>query len=317
MLIVLDEELDILRGMQPLDRDVFNYLAARVDFDTGLVGSASYGGIALDLSERNSSGRSVDSVQKLDRHKVRNSVKRLVSVGLLRSFSEQGKDQDLILLRVFWARLLDTDRSVQNEVTRRLRASYSQTIGKLSCLINHIERHQDDEKRAGYAEVAITLNNIHTYTDAEFSMSVNWQPTLDELEVMLIRSGYSMDQVDPVWITKFVGYWSLEKNQGRKYSQGGWTHKLLLELIDNLRHPGLYEQRRGIVNKPGQARTSGQQKTSGLPEWAVPPKEDHMLNGWMRKHGYGDGPPGFAFYQMRQWLQSAIEGRLKDWRKLS
>jgi hypothetical protein len=316
MLIVLDEELDILRSMQSLDRDVFHYLAARVDFETGLVGSVSYGGIALDLSERTCHGRSQDAIQALDRHKARNSVKRLISAGLLRSYSEQGKDQDLILLRVFWARLLDKDNSEQNKLTRNLRATYAAVIAKLGSVINNIDKNKDVEKRETYADFAITSNNIHTYTDAEFSMSVSWQPSLDELEAMLVRSGYAMDQVDPVWITKFVGYWSLEKNQGRKYTQGGWTHKLMLELIDNLRHPGLYEQRRGIGNPQGRTRPAPA-RASSLPEWAVPPREDHLLNGWMRKHGYGDGPPGFAFYQMRQWLQSAIEGRLKEWRKLS
>jgi hypothetical protein len=315
MLIVLDDELEVLRDMRALDRDVFNYLAARVDFDSGMIGQASavsYGGIALDLTERPGQGRASGSVRVVDRNDVRHAVDRLIDAGLLRSFSEQGKKQNLILLRIFWGRLLDRDKSVQKEVAQKLRRSCASVLRKLSFIVKDIDENKEDDSRGSCAEVGITSLIQQQQGGDHFVMFSAWQPTMDELEMSLYRAGgYKLDQVPGFWIAEFIDHWRSEGK--RRMSQAEWTKKLAWEMVADLRDPGRFDRLHG-VNQPGKA--AGKAKASGLPEWASPPRDNTALGRWMRQHDYGDGPPGLTLEQTRNWLTPRIEARLKQWRQL-
>jgi hypothetical protein len=315
MLIVLPDELEALRSMQPLDRDVFYYLVERVDYETGTIGVSrrvSYGGMAYDLTEYDIERRSRDRVRTVTSKQVENCINRLINAGLLERHSQSGMRQNLLLVRVFWAAAVGKGNCAKKP-DGRLLGELLGVIKKLSTnTINELQQKEPSSWEAKFEAVGTTSNIQQQQQEAAFLMFSDWTPTQDEFEMSLFRAGYSADKVNLLWMSEFVDHW---RSEGRtRQTQAQWTKKLAYKVIAYLRDPGMFDRLHG-VNQP--ARSGGQAKAANLPEWAVPPKEDHLLNGWMRKHGYGDGPPGFAFYQMRQWLQSAIEGRLKEWRKLS
>lgn len=323
-MIILPNELEVLRLMQPLDRDVFYYLAERMDYKTGMTGKTrrvSYGGMAYDLSEHDGERRCQDTLQKLSIDQVRNSVRRLINQGILKSLSKKGKGNDLLLVRVFYEALVGLGNCVQKPDARpdarQMPGIKSTDIDYLYNIIKQLKQNDVKEKRSetrpDARPDAITSNTQHT-TYSEFSMTMDWQPSADELEMALHRAGFSADKVDHVWIIEFVSFWSLEKNRGRQYTQHGWTIKLSLALIDYLRNPGLYEQRRGTsaVNA-----SPAKPKAQGVPEWARIPRDDEVLQSWAINHGYGGAEPGWSYLQYRNVLRTKVENRLSQFRRLS
>jgi hypothetical protein len=316
MLIVLPVELDILREMQPLDRDVFHYLAERMDIQTGVTGVSrrvSYGGIAFDLSEREGERRSPETLRKLSIDQVRNAVRRLVKRGILRGLSEKGKGNDLVLMRIFWVDCLGLGSCVQKADASSLPDQMATVVSFLHSKINSLQSDNASSCQAKTRPDAITsITHQQQQADVKFTMSLDWRPTADEFEAMLFRAGKRVDAVQDEWVAEFVAYWFGEGK--RQYSQREWTARLAMRVVDLLRDPGRFARERG-----GQqvSRSTAQPSRAGLPEWAKIPRNDDDLTSWAMRHGYGAADIGWSWLQYRGALQCAVEARLKQWRQLS
>jgi hypothetical protein len=315
MLIVLPGELEILREMQPLDRDVFNYLAERMDIQTGVTGVSrrvSYGGMAFDLSEHDGERRCPETLRKLTIDQVRNAVRRLVRQGVLRAMSEKGKGNDLVLMRVFWVDCLGLGSCVQKADASSMPDQMTRVIGFLHSKINEIQSDKQSRCQAKTRPDAITsITHQQQQADERFVMSLDWQPSADEFEMMLFRAGKRVDAVQSEWVAEFVAYWFGEGK--RQYTQREWTARLAMRVVDLLRDPGRFERERG-----GQRdKSPSTAPRAGLPEWARIPRNDDDLTPWAMRHGYGAADIGWNWLQYRGALQCAVEARLKQWRQLS
>jgi len=316
MLLVLPNELEILREMRPLDRDVFNYLAERVDYETGVIGRSrrvSYGGMALDLSEMDVARRVKDSLVKLTSREIRNCVIRLVNVGLLSSMSDKGFHHDLVLCRVFFAELLSEDNSVKNPVGITVGRQLAFIAGKFNNENNSLQQNNESSCNSVGSTVGITSLHLHTTTRARendsFTMTLDWKPDQEELDEILTMSGFGIAGVKQEWVVEFITFWYSRPDRHLSHKQ--WTIKLARLLLEYLAHPGLYERRKGIIN---QGATPGF-KNLDLPEWARLPRDDMQLVSWMRYFGYGDPPTGLDYKQARSFLQRQVDIRLKEWKR--
>jgi len=315
---LLQDEMEILRDMQVVDREVFYYLSQRTNHADGVIGKVckvSYGGMAFDLSERVGAGRK-SNLWVVSSRNVRNSVERLKSVGLLVSFSQQGKGNPLLLVRVFFAEYVKQNSSVKTEVSRGLAFRLSGDSEDISMNNNALDNKTGRGWQGKREEVSITLLQ-HQQQQSEikngaFVMTLDWQPTADDLNMILFRAfgnRYKMDDIDLAWVSEFVGYWYSQEN--RQHTQREWTVKLGAKVVDYFRRPELFDKLRGASGGSGKgAYVEG--NSSRLPDWARPPKEDAALVGWMRKHEYGDAPSGFDFSQTRGWLRRQIDQRVAD-----
>lgn len=315
MLIVIDSELDIVWQMQPLDRDVFMYLAQRVDLLTGVVGKSravSYGGMALDLTERVTAGRSVGALRVVTSKQVLNSVGRLVAAGLFRRLSVSGQC-NLLLERVFLAEKLNAHKSVKNKVGRELGGRLVDINGIFNNVFNELNDFNEVSWEDKIEEVGTTLSiNQSNYSGSSmsknerFAMPLDWQYSEKDLEVMVKRAGLKFELINPVWVAEFIAYWYAD---GRELNQREWFKKLSDTVIDNLRNPGLFDKRRGLVadaSKPARAVPVVQ---GGGNEWERVPRDDSKLMGFIQRWGFTMPPPGASFEQARARLAREIEQR--------
>ncbi|MEO5350202.1 MAG: DnaT-like ssDNA-binding domain-containing protein [Magnetococcus sp. YQC-3] len=320
MLIVLPDELEILRDMQPLDRDVFNYLAERTDLLTGVIGKAvkvSYGGMALDLSEREQARRAKASLIKLTSKQVENSVARLVSVGLLARHSKSGENCQLVLSRVFLVPFLGLGYSVKNPDGRQLGDFLVGLKRIFNSNINELQGNLGLSWEGKSVSDGTTLNTQYQYKGIDkFSMSVDWQPSQDVFDALIARAGFKADLVKDEWINEFVAYWFARP--GRQYSQAEWTSRLSMKCVDFLRDPTLFGRYRGVESRsPAQSRPLSRSDVGNLPDFARPPKDDDALVSWMKRYGYGEPPIGLSYREARAWLARKIDVKLSEYRRLS
>lgn len=316
-MLVLPDEYNIVSQMQVIDREVFFYLAQRTDKHSGLVGDrchVSYGGMALDLSERMSPGRR-SSLIVFSSTDIRNSVQRLVEVGLLRRESGDRKGCRLMLVRVFFEQWRQRDRSEQKQVSRRLVGGCHDVSSVNNLKNNILPKDKDDRLRKYSGEVSTTSNNLllHQGTEKEFSMRLDWKPNESDLQTILMMAGgasYALDKVDQAWVTNFITYWWGRSD--RKLSERQWVYKLAVEIIEYFRKPGLFERRRGSRVLDEKEQQYVEKNSRSLPQWARPPRDDGALVGWMQANGYGDAPQGYDYQQTRGWLRREIDKRMVD-----
>lgn len=311
---VLPDEYDIVCQMQVVDREVFFYLAQRTDGKTGVVGvkcQVSYGGMALDLSERERAGRRND-LMVFSSTDVRHAVERLVDSGLLGRFSKAGKGNRLVLRREIFARFLARHHSDQKQVGRRLVDQLPNGTSESTKENNDIEKEKSAGWQANSHEVGRT--NIHQYQhrgEQPFAMTLDWKPVEADLKMILFRAGgtaFSLDKLDPAWVSEFVSYWWGQS--GRMHTERQWTAKLASQLIGYLRNPGMFEQQRGVRVQQEQAQQYLEKNSRALPGWAKPPRDDSALVGWMQANGFGDAPPGYDYQATRGWLRREIDKRM-------
>lgn len=315
MLFALREELDVISSMQVIDREVFYYLAARTNLDSGFVGKVikvSYGGMALDLSERVSSGRrkSLFVVSSTD---VRHSVERLVTQGVFARASEVGKGKPLLLVRVFYVEFMAQNRSVKNELSICL---VDRLVLDKRDIFNGNNALQEDSMQDCHGEsreVGRTIFQHQQQADFEekFTMSLDWQPSEPDLKMILFRAfgaKHKIADIDPVWVGEFVAHWYSQ--QDRQHTQREWTVRLGARLVDYFRRPGHFDNLRGVRGGAGVGKTHVEKSSHVLPDWAKPPKDDAALIAWMRAHGYGDAPRGFGYQETRGWLRRKIDERV-------
>jgi hypothetical protein len=303
--------------MQAVDRDVFNYLSARMDLKTGVIGGefcrVSYGGVALDLSERVGQGRRADAVRVVSSKQVQNAVGRLVDVGLLVRLSQAGKGQFLEVARVFWRSVFGLDRSEQNKVGRMLGGELAGFDVIFSLINNGLGVNAGFSREGLSGEVGRTNTYIPTYQDDvdRFAMSLDWKPTALDVEKGLAVAGYPVDAVKAVWVFEFVSYWS---GQDRVMSQGEWTARFCRDMVDLLANPGLFERRRRIKTDGRGTVGKSAVAASGAVGygWQVVPRDDSRLMAFIRQWGFSDPPPGADFQKCRERLAREIAARLRE-----
>lgn len=322
---VLPDEYDIVCQMQVIDREVFFYLAQRTDGQTGVIGKrcrVSYGGMALDLSERASPGRR-NGLMVFSSTDMRNSVERLVKCGIFKRFSKVGQGNNLLLRREILARFLTTHNSDQKQVSRRLVGYLSGDSSENSNENNDMEQKKTRGCQDDSNEVSRT--NIHQYQHRDgkpgkesvndvFSMNLEWKPSENELRMILFRAGgsqFKVEAIDPAWVSEFVAYWWGQ--QGRQLSQQQWTAKLANQIIKYFKTPGYFEQCQGIRPQDlGQQKRPAEANSRNLPDWARMPKSDDDLVNWARRHGYGEAQEQHTYRQFREALREKVNVRLRE-----
>jgi len=318
---ILAAEYKLISAMQVIDREVFFYLAQRTDKRTGLIGkqcAVSYGGMALDLSERQESGRRKNLIVWTMKE-IQHAVSRLVNCGVLRRESKSGEGNKLILVRVFFAEDLPVDKSVKNELGRRLGGRLVGKDEKKTNNNNSIEKLNAggwESKTPEVGRTNIIYINNNNNRDDKFAMPLSWKPSEDELKALLFMAGgksFSLDRIDSAWVSGFVGYWWSQQNS--RFTQREWTEKLSRRLISYFRDPGLFDRLNG--NKASTVRD--RQFDPGnkrLPDWAKIPRDDNSLCSWANYHGYRDAYQREDFPQYRGALQRLVNERLQE-KKLS
>lgn len=316
--MLIAEEYEILRNMQVVDREVFYYLEQRMDRKTGEIGRVvpvSKGGIALDLSERTTPGkrRACWVISSVD---VKNSLRRLCDVGLLESLSESGFSQSLVVARVFFVKWLNRDKSEQKqvtpEVTHRSPLDICENTNEISGL------HDVNLKTIKQVNPEVTPTiyiNTSTTTDAEkpFAMSINWQPSENELRALLfmsVGSKHKIEDIDPRWLGEFVGYWF--SMPGRLMTQRQWTAKYAANVIRYFSDHDLVARKfgGGVSGVTVGKQAAFDANARSLPDFARLPRSDEELIGWSKRFGYGDPDPGDGWPEFRSKLKQKINRRL-------
>lgn len=313
--MISEAEYDILRQMQVIDREVFYYLEQRMDRETGVIGkkvAVSKGGIALDLSERTTPGKR-RACWVISANDVKHSLTRLCAAGLLESFSESGFNKSLIVARVFFVKWLNRDKSEQKQVApvvaHRLPVEQFENTNQNNSL--HDKNTEGVEQVAHEVAPTILINTTST-TSAEtpFAMSINWQPSENELRALLFRSvgsKHKIEDIDLRWLGEFVGYWFAMP--GRVMTQRQWTAKFAANVIRYFNDPDLVARKfGGAVAVQGAAVEAS---ARGLPDYAKIPKDDQAMLAWSSKHGYGDPDPGDGWQEFRAKLKQKINRRLQ------
>lgn len=326
MEIILDNESAIIADMQIIDRDVFRYLCKFTDYQTCVIGRkvrVSYGGMALDLSERTERRRSMDKVVNRTSKQIENSVSRLINAGLFERFSESGYNSNLILLRKKMADFIKQDSSAKNEdgsvVGSVVGSVYAQLMKLFYIENNGIEiiiRKTNSVDSGVVGSAFGTTSNISTTTnetEKPFAMSIDWQPSENELRMILFKSvgsKHKIEDIDARWLGEFVGYWF--SMPGRLMTQRQWTAKFAANVIRYFSDPEMVARKFGAGGVSVGKQASYEANSRALPDWARLPRNDDELVGWAKRHGFGEAESGDGFMEFRAKLRIKINRRLEE-----
>jgi hypothetical protein len=315
---VLPAEYDIVCQMQVIDREVFFYLAQRTDGKTGVVGDrvrVSRSGIALDISERMTPGKR-GAVWAVTSDNVKDSIDRLVSIGLFKRLSKVGKGSSLVLSRVFLVDFLSEHYSVKKQVPQRFPDQLPDELSIIDNNINNIEENEATGSPLKTPEVPRT-NNISTTTEAEkpFAMSIDWQPSENELRMILFRSvgsKHKIEDIDARWLGEFVGYWF--SMTGRMMTQRQWTARYAANVVRYFSDPAMVARKfgGGVSGVAVGKQAAYEANSKALPDWARLPRGDEELVGWSKRFGFGDPEMGDGWIEFRAKLKQKINRRMVE-----
>ena len=310
----LDDKADNKPVMHALDSDVFAYLCRYTDWSTGIIGrrsKLSYYRIASALTEdipRKSSRR----LRTVNRNDVRNSVKRLVRVGLFinESLAEE-KHFALILRRPFWQALFTTDSATTNPDTRQLSGFISELLKRSAFTSNVLAEKTANHADGNYATDATYKGSIYRTNarSTKFQLSLTWQYDEKLVELFLKAAGFSSKQIKPVWFGKYVQYWSGEAIQR---TQREWSLHFANHMQSYLLRPDFFEQVNGILEDYSQVTPvqSRSRSKSTRKKIIVPMLNDgSQLQAWATDNGLPDAPVGASTTQYYQLLCNALERR--------
>ncbi len=259
LLLILPRESDILSRrraddpddkspiMHALDSDVFNYCCQYTDWATGRIGEASklsYAGIARALTE-DIPRKPNRSLRIVKRRCVRNSVERLIKVGLFRSQSLSGVNKNrLILDRLFWSELLVRPMETNND-SQQLAGLISELLknnvfnnNQLSDYLNFYQAGKYPPDRTYKTKPLTNAENDR------FRLFLTWQPDRKRVDSFLKASGFAGEQIEKIWFGKYVQYWSTQKIVR---TQREWSEHFASHMQGYLLRPGFFEQVNGIV----------------------------------------------------------------------
>ena len=238
--------------MHAIDSDVFNYCCTHTDWATGRIGqytALSYAGIATALNE-DIPRKPNRSLRQVKRRCVRNSVERLIKVGLFvrQSLSKRqiGVNQNrLILDRPFWCELLLTEDSTTNPDSRQIAGLMMQLLKNKAFNNSSLAKFATSHATCSYHPVSIcNPNSITNPQNAVFRLSLTWQPDRKLVDLFLQASGFAGKQIEKVWFGKYVQYWS---GQPVMRTQQEWSEHFANHMQNYLLRPGYFEEVNGIV----------------------------------------------------------------------
>ena len=314
----LDDKADNKIVMHALDSDVFHYLCSYTDWSSGVIGrrsAVSYYRIASALTE-DIPRKPSRSLRKVNRNDVRNSVKRLIRVGLFSHESESIVDNHrhnvLILRRVFWQALLNTDRLTNNPDTQQLSGVMTELLKTKPFSNSHLEKNSANKTESTYATDATYKNPINK-TNAhsnKFQMSLLWQYDENLVELFLQAAGFSAKQIKQVWFGKYVQYWT---GEAISRTQREWSMHFANHMQSYLLRPDFFEEVNGMLDnehKPSRFKRRGNSAKARLSGTTVPMTSDgSQLQTWAVAQGLPTAPVGVDTQQYRRMLCNQLETR--------
>ena len=314
----LDDTADNKTVMHALDSDVFAYCCSQTDWASGIIGehsTLSYYRIASALTE-DIPRKPSRNLRKVNRNDVRNSVKRLVRVGVFHNESTSGEQQNaLILHRPFWQALLTADSRASNPDTRQLSGFIAELL-KLNLFTNSdLAKSVSHHPESSYAADATykTTNNLTNAKSTHFQLSLTWHYDENLVELFLKAAGFSSKQIKKVWFGKYVQYWS---GEAIKRTQREWSLHFANHMQSYLLRPDFFEQVNGMLedhsssnSTPNTAKrySKATRKTKRL---IVPMLSDgSQLQAWAAAKGLPDAPVGASTTQYYQLLCHEVERR--------
>ncbi len=315
----LDDKADNKTVMHALDSDVFHYLCRYTDWSTGVIGRRSrlsYYRIASALTEdipRKSSRR----LRTVNRNDVRNSVKRLVRVGLFinESLAEE-KQFALILRRPFWPALFTVDRAATNPDTRQMSGFISELLKRKAFHSNVLAENTANHSDDNYATDATYKSSIYrtTANSTKFQLSLTWQYDEDLVDLFLKAAGFSTKQIKQVWFGKYVQYWS---GEAIERTQREWSRHFANHMQSYLLRPDFFEKMNGMLEEDTtptakvkshvhrEARGKSRPSTTGVPRL----HDGEQLQAWAVAKGLPEAPVGATMTEYYQLLCNALERR--------
>jgi hypothetical protein len=310
--------------MHAIDSDVFHYLCAQTDWTSGTIGKRSllsYARIALALTE-DIPRKSNRSLRKVSRNDVRNSVKRLVRVGLFSNESSQSsqfkqsmttkKHNALMLRRPFWLALLTEQETENNIDTQQIAGFIAQCLKNKAFKSSHLQKYSPSNFPDSYtADATYNTVNITNPNSSPFCLSLTWQPEREFVDLFLKASGFSGSQIKKIWFGKYVQYWS---SQTIQRTQREWSAHFANHMQGYLLRPNHFEKLNGMMDdEPTQvtavhrATTKTKQKVTAK-RLRVPTTIDaNVLQQWAVDHNLPTALAGLSTEQYRQSLFHCIE----------
>ncbi len=315
--MLMPDEYSVLSQMRILDREVFYYLEQRMDRETGVIGKkvkVSYGGIALDISERMSPGRR-DALLVFTSKQIEHAVGRLVSEGLLKRLESVRDRRQLVVVRIFFAEYLFRHKSAKKQVGSGLVEGGDEYLLDNSIEIKDIITNGNSMSCVNLDEVGTTIyiSSSTTKPEDRFSMNLEWSPTESDLRAILFRavgSKHKLEDIDPAWLANFVAYWSGQG--GRQMTQQQWTAKFAGDVVRYFRDPAFVAAKFGSGSQGAGAGQAQPSNGKAMPDWARLPRGDDELSAWAVKHGYGDAFMGESYKDFRDRLRGLINRRLRS-----
>jgi len=308
----LDDKADNKTVMHALDSDVFHYLCAKTDWSSGIIGrrsAISYYRIASALTE-DIPRKPSRSLRKVNRNDVRNSVKRLVRVGLFSNESESMVDNDthnrLILHRPFWQALLMTKRLAKNPDTQQMSGFIIELL-KNKPFNNHcLDNTKTDESKSSYATDATYKSSIYRTNakSTQFQLSLTWQYDENLVDLFLQAAGFSAQQIKQVWFGKYVQYWS---DEAIERTQREWSLHFANHMQGYLLRPEFFEKVNGMLGYLDDVTPTATAKSH---VGVVPRFNDgEQLQAWAMSKGLPEAEVGMNTTQYYQLLCHALEKR--------
>jgi hypothetical protein len=222
------------------------------------------------------------------------------------------------------ADFIKQDNSAKNEdgsvVGSAVGSVYAQLMKLFYIENNGIESiviNSNSSDSSAVGSVVGTTSNISTTTGTEkpFAMSIDWQPSENELRMILFRSvgsKHKIEDIDARWLGEFVGYWF--SMTGRMMTQRQWTAKYAANVVRYFSDPTLVARKFGAV---GGGMSAGKPaaydaNSRSLPDWARLPRGDEELVGWAKRFGFGEAKEGHGFIEFRADLRRKINARLAE-----
>ncbi len=302
----LDDKADNKTVMHALDSDVFHYCCSYTDWASGMIGkhsSLSYYRIASALTE-DIPRKPSRNLRPVNRNDVRNSVKRLIRVGVFINASLEGETQKkLILRRPFWEALLTSHSLTSNPDTQQLSGFIAELLKHKLFNNSHLEKNDTKNSTNSYAADA-TYNNTINITNAKsnkFQLSLTWHYDENLVELFLKAAGFSIKQIKQVWFGKYVQYWS---GEAILRTQREWSLHFANHMQSYLLRPDYFEKVNGMLEDDSTSvKTHAAGKTMTVPRLS----DGAQLQAWAITKGLPTAPVGFSTTQYYQLLCNAVE----------
>ncbi len=302
----LDDKADNKTVMHALDSDVFHYCCSYTDWASGMIGkhsALSYYRIASALTE-DIPRKPSRNLRPVNRNDVRNSVKRLIRVGVFSNASLDDETQKkLILRRPFWEALLTSHSLTSNPDTQQLSGFIAELLKQKPFNNSHLEKINTKNSTSSYAADATynTTINITNANSNKFQLSLTWHYDEKLVELFLKAAGFSSKQIKQVWFGKYVQYWSGETIMR---TQREWSMHFANHMQSYLLRPDFFEEVNGMLEKKSPSKKSpSARKTVTVPRL----NDGSQLQTWAIAQGLPTAPVGFSTTQYYQLLCNALE----------